>query len=340
VHERATNTPSVLELGADAAVAEGSSFARAGSFADPDADTWTATVDYGDGTGAQPLVLNADKTFALGHTYTDNGTYTVAVTVSDGQAAPVTDTLTVAVANVAPTLGAISGPVDPVQVGTAVQVSAPYGDPGTQDTHTAPVVWGDGTTSGGTAQGGTAAGSHTYTAAGVYTVALTVTDDDGGTVAAQYQYVVVYDPDGGFVTGGGWITSPTGAYVANPTLTGKATFGFVSKYQKGATTPTGQTEFEFRLAGLTFHSDSYEWLVVAGARAQYKGTGTINGTGTYKFLLTAIDGQVTGGGGADKFRIKIWDAVTGQVVYDNQTGATDDADPTTTLGGGAIQIQK
>src|SRR2546427_8433734 len=32
--------------------------------------------------------------------------------------------------------------------------------------------------------------------------------------------------------------------------------------------------------------------VVAGARAQYKGTGTINGQGSYKFLLTAIDGDI------------------------------------------------
>ncbi len=29
--------------------------------------------------------------------------------------------------------------------------------------------------------------------------------------------VVIYDPDGGFVTGGGWINSPAGAYSADPT---------------------------------------------------------------------------------------------------------------------------
>jgi hypothetical protein len=41
-------------------------------------------------------------------------------------------------------------------------------------------------------------------------------------------------------------------------------------------------------------------LVIAGARAQYKGLGTVNGSGNYGFLLTAIDGQVNGGGGVDK----------------------------------------
>ena len=42
--------------------------------------------------------------------------------------------------------------------------------------------------------------------------------------------LAVYDTGGGFVTGGGWITSPPGAYASDPQLTGKAQFGFVSKY--------------------------------------------------------------------------------------------------------------
>src|SRR5687767_6200253 len=120
------------------------------------------------------------------------------------------------------------------------------------------------------------------------------------------EYVVIYDPNGGFVTGGGWINSPAGAYTANPSLTGKAHFGFVSKYQKGASKLTGETEFQFRVVNFNFHSTSYDWLVVAGSKAQYKGTGTINGTGEYGFLLTATDGSLSSGGGADKFRIKIW----------------------------------
>jgi len=123
------------------------------------------------------------------------------------------------------------------------------------------------------------------------------------------------------------------------TLTGKATFGFVSKYKKGATTPDGNTEFQFHAAGLNFKSTSYQWLVVSGAKATYKGQGTINGSGNYGFLLSAIDGQLTGGGGADKFRIKIWDKDDGDaVVYDNLVGGGDDANPTTTLGGGSIVI--
>jgi hypothetical protein len=165
-----------------------------------------------------------------------------------------------------------------------------------------------------------------------------VTDKDGGSGQAIFQYVVVYDPSAGFVTGGGWINSPAGAYTPDPSLTGRATFGFVSKYQHGATVPTGNTQFTFHVASMNFNSTSYDWLVIAGARAQYKGTGTINGSGNYGFMLTAIDGQINGGGEVDKFRIKIWDKTTGQIIYDNQMGAGDDASPTTEIAGGSIVI--
>ena len=94
------------------------------------------------------------------------------------------------------------------------------------------------------------------------------------------------------------------------------------------------------MADLNFHSESYQWLVIAGAKAMYKGTGTINGEGEYGFLLSAIDGELPGGGGADKFRIKIWELDTEIVIYDNKLDAPDDVDPDTILGGGSIKIHK
>jgi hypothetical protein len=200
--------------------------------------------------------------------------------------------------------------------------------------------WGDGASSSGTVNGMTIGGSHTYLVAGVYSLKLRLTDWAGNVGQSIFQYVVVYNPGGGFVTGGGWIDSPAGAYAPSPLLTGKATFGFVSKYEKGATVPTGDTQFNFHAADLDFHSTSYDWLVISGAKARYQGSGMINGTGAYGFLLIAIDGQVNGGGGADKFRIKIWNKNKGDVVYDNQMNGSDDADPITALGGGSIVIHK
>src|SRR5262249_19799360 len=121
---------------------------------------------------------------------------------------------------------------------------------GAAATDTAAWNWGDGSTpSAGTVAAsygvGTVTGSHAYAAAGVYTVTLTVTDSAGTSTQSTFQYVVVYDPSAGFVTGGGWINSPAGAYAANPSLTGKATFGFVSAYHNGAGVPTGDTQFQF-----------------------------------------------------------------------------------------------
>ncbi|MGH2499784.1 MAG: hypothetical protein ACRDF0_06830 [Candidatus Limnocylindria bacterium] len=77
-----------------------------------------------------------------------------------------------------------------------------------------------------------------------------------------------------------------------------------------------------------------------GGARPVKGSGTINGDGDYGFMLTAIDGQVNGGGGSDKFRIKIWDKETEEVIYDNQMGDGDDAEPTTEIQGGSIVIHK
>jgi chitodextrinase len=186
--------------------------------------------------------------------------------------------------------------------------SDPEGDPLTY-------AWGFG--DGGTATG--AMPTHTFTASGLYNVCLTVNDgsldsDPACTLA------VVYDPSAGFVTGGGWIDTPVGAYKPDESLAGKATFGFMSKYQKGASVPTGNTAFQFDLAGMSFASQSYEWLVVnqGGTNAQFKGSGLINGAAdpngnAYKFMLWASDGS------PDTFRIRIWweDADGEHDVYDN-----------------------
>ena len=164
---------------------------------------------------------------------------------------------------------------------------------------------------------------------------------DGGFDTEIFEYVVVYDPNDGFVTGGGWIDSPAGAYTPDPTLSGKATFGFVSKYKKGQQTPTGNTEFQFHAAGMNFHSDSYDWLVIAGAKAMYKGTGTINGSGNFGFMLSAIDEKLTESTDVDVFRIKIWDKDNDdEVIYDNQIGDDEYGDPTTAIANGQIVIHK
>jgi len=332
------HTPSA-NAGGPYTVPEGGTVAVAASGNDSDGDTLLFAWDLDNNGSFETSGQNVTFSAAM---LDGPSTRFIRVRVTDSCGSSAIAQANVNVLNVAPTVGAINAPVDPNSVNTTISVSAGFTDPGVLDTHTAVWNWGDGGSSAGTVNetngSGSVSGSHAYTSAGVYTLTLTVTDKDGGSGQAVFQYVVVYDPNGGFVTGGGWINSPAGAYTPNPTLAGKATFGFVSKYQHGATAPTGNTQFTFHVASMNFNSTSYDWLVIAGARAQYKGTGTINGSGDYEFTLTAIDGQINGGGGVDKFRIKIRDKATNQIVYDNQMGAGDSASPSTAIADGSIVI--
>jgi hypothetical protein len=230
-----------------------------------------------------------------------------------------------------------------------VTLAATISDPDTGDTHTATWTltddyWGTQEIPG-TVNGTSIQNVIQLSHAGIYHISVTVIDEDGATGTSDTvnneppmpAFVVIYDPDGGFVTGGGWIWSPADSLRWVPdeinNTEGKASFGFVAKYQKGASVPSGSTEFQFHAGNFQFKSTVYEWLVVTGDKARYSGWGTIEGlTGTYAFTLTAIDKS-----SGDKFRIKIWDEATGHVIYDNKRGQDDDADPTL-IGGGSIII--
>jgi len=334
-----------------AALVENSSVILSGTFSDADpGDVHTVVIDWGDASASTTLNLSAGElTFAATHTYLDDapsGTaadvQVIGLTVRDALASDNAST-SVTVQNAAPTISSVSGPANPIELGHTATVTVEFADLGTLDSHTVSITWDDARpdtvlTSGGFSR----TAGHTYAAAGVYRVGVTVTDDDTGAAMTSVEYIVIYDPNGGFVTGGGWILSPEAAYAADPTLTGKASFGFNSKYQPGANTPTGNTEFQFRAGDLNFKSTTYQWLIVSGAKAQFKGSGQINGAGDFGFLLTATDGQINGGNGEDKFRIKIRNKATGAVVYDNVPDALDDLDAANpqALGGGRIVIHK
>jgi len=309
---------------------EAASLSLSGDITEPGTeDSLALTVDWGDGSLPEEVSLPAGTTeFSLDHTYADDNptgtasdTYDIEVSIEDDDGGKGTGSSSVVVYNLAPTLS-ITDPASGAlyAVNTTVSLSGSITDAGSSDTFTCSIVWDDGSAaSNGSISAGVCTASHQFTAPGVYTVQMTVADDDTGSDTEPVM-LVVYDPSAGFVTGGGWINSPAGAYRENPTLTGKATFGFVSKYTKGQTVPTGNTAFNFDVAGLSFASQSYEWLVVNqnGSNAQFKGSGTINGLldpngNAYKFMLWASDSS------PDTFHIHIWweDAAGQHDVYDN-----------------------
>jgi PKD repeat protein len=145
---------------------------------------WT----FGDGTtgsGASPA-----------KTYTTDGSYTATLVVTDAlglASAPASTGVTIA--NVVPAVnaGADASPV----LGTAFQLAATFSDPGGADD--APwawsITWGDGSTqSGSAATAGGISASHTYAAAGTFTVQVSVTDQDGGTGSDQATVTVLASP--------------------------------------------------------------------------------------------------------------------------------------------------
>ena len=158
------------------------------------ADTHTATVDFGDGTGPQPATV--DETGGAGtvsgtHTYTAGGTYTVEVCVTDDAAATTCSTADLTVGNppnVAPVLS-----VDPVtgsvEEGAPLAIKGAFTDPDVGDTWTMSVDWGDATPVVTTSvTPGAVADAHVYADDGTYTVTVTV--DDGTAADSQVLFGV------------------------------------------------------------------------------------------------------------------------------------------------------
>jgi PKD repeat protein len=83
------NVPPVVSPIANASLDAGDAHTVTGTFTDPGADAWTATVDWGDGSSPGQAMLSSHD-FSLVHVYPDAGTYTVTVNIADDDASGVT----------------------------------------------------------------------------------------------------------------------------------------------------------------------------------------------------------------------------------------------------------
>ena len=79
----------------------------------------------------------------------------------------------------------------------------------------------------------------------------------------------VFDEDGGFATGGGWIEiQPQGE--GDPS---KANFRFNAKYKNGQ--PEGHLTIKYKDDNIDLKSTRIDWLVINTMSAQFQGTGTM-----------------------------------------------------------------
>jgi PKD repeat protein len=172
--------PSGLVVGVGPA-AEGGATALTATFVDPDGETHTASLDWGDGTAPQSLALPAGVTsFSLTHVYQDAGTYNATVMVADSAVSTPPVTVIVSVANVGPTVMAMNLSASSIVELDSVTVDATFADPGVFDTFRLTMTWGDGTSWSTDLAAGTrvASATHQYLLAGSFGITTTVLDRD------------------------------------------------------------------------------------------------------------------------------------------------------------------
>ncbi len=224
------NAPPVVDAGGPYSGAEGGSVALAGTVTDPDgpnlSHTWSIVSASGVDAGTGCTFGDA-AALSTSVACTDDGTYTLTLTASDGLNAPVADSTTLSLANVAPVVDIIA-PADGIVVatGAVVTVTAEFTDVGSNDTHTCTVDFVDGgPVVAGTVVDGTCSASEALTIAGPHEVLVTVTDDDGGvgtdTVTVVVNAPPVVEPGGPYggaegagIALSGTVTDPDGPSLA------------------------------------------------------------------------------------------------------------------------------
>lgn len=204
---------------------EGGTFSDAGSFTDAATDApWTATVDYGDGTGPQALPLGLDHTFNLSHQYLDSGSFVITVSVTGANVLSGTATLGVTVGNLAPSAAIADAPASSPE-GTPIRLTASVTDPSPSDTAAGFTdVWTV-TRNGASYRSGSGT-SFVFTPDdnGVYVVTLTAQDKDHSISTPATQTIVVTNVAPSATLVGAPASSPEGtaisllASVADPGL--------------------------------------------------------------------------------------------------------------------------
>src|SRR5207247_1244098 len=188
--------------GADISATEGASTGTVTvanfSHANPGDHTadFTATINWGDGSPTSSGAITYDAvsgsyTVTGSHTYGEEGTFAVSVSIVDdgGSTASAGLTATVADAALSATPGAPISATEGASTGTVTAATLSDANPGDHTSDfTDTIHWGDSSSSPGTVSfaGGvySVTGSHTYGEEGTFAVSVSIVDDGGSTVSA------------------------------------------------------------------------------------------------------------------------------------------------------------
>ena len=165
---------------------------------------YTATINWGDGTAATSgtiTLMGSTLRITGSHTYADDGTYHMTITVQDvgGATAMATPNITVADAPLTATPTTVMVTEGQALSNAVVATFTDAAGPKTLSRYSATINWGDGTatTSGSITLAGSTfsvGGSHTYTQAGSYQVTVMIRDSGGATATANSSAAVADAP--------------------------------------------------------------------------------------------------------------------------------------------------
>jgi hypothetical protein len=300
-----------------------------GSFADPDGGPWTVDVNWGDGTSHTIFNVNSPGSIpARNHTYQEEGSYTVSITVTDtldGQTGSKSFNVT---ANDVP-VNASGGFTIEVNVGTDTgpQAVATFTDPAGAEPNAfdptpptsaghyiASIDWGDGSNSpgaitplipGSLTQVFTVTGSHTYTTQSPVSGfnVITTIDHEGVTSTATSTAIVGH---AGKVTGGGQIGDGL-VFDFNAQPDSNNSFKGNLNYKDKT------NNIDLKSTSITFVS-----ILIDNKHATIKGTAMVNGISGYTFRVDMEDNGEPGIG-VDRFRIRL----SGPTNYDSNAFAAN-----------------
>ena len=280
------NMPPTADAGGPYSVAEGGSVTLSASGTDPENDTLTYAWDLDNNGTFETAGQNATFSAAL---LDGPSTWTVKVRVFDGDLAAVASA-TVSVQNVAPTASA-GGPYAGVPFGSVTFAGVATDPAGPRDTLT--YAWDfdyDGTFAADATGVDLKNPSHIYLTTGTYTVALRVTDDDGGA---------------SFATAPVTIALPI---TTEGRIEGTPKWGDILKTKINVDSKNSEIKGRIQIdgGGRSYDSSRLDVIVVTGSDATVYGA-----FGSVSFRLDVHDG---GHEGTDKLRLRTTDGYDSGVL--------------------------